>query len=55
MIIVCGANSSYHFGIESNNKDAYSSPIISPPVNLNIDVSSISSFSTYFEHTVIIN
>lgn len=54
MIIVSGSNTYSQLGEKSNNRNSNGTPIINPPVKLKVSASSISSFSTYFDHTVFI-
>lgn len=49
---VCGSNSLFQLGEESNNKNPNDSPIISPPCDSHIDVSSLLSFSTYWDNSI---
>lgn len=52
MIQACGSNGFFQLGVKSNNKSPGGVPVCCPPINLNLDPSTISSFSNYSGHTV---
>lgn len=54
MIQVCGDNNNLLLCAYPNNKSAFGSPVISPPINSPIDSSSILCYSIYYCHSVII-
>lgn len=54
MIKVCGTNEFHQLGVTSNTKNDDDDDSVSPPVELQLDPSSILSFSSYNDHTVII-
>lgn len=51
-MLVSGLNNYNQLGEESNNKNFSSTPVISPPVQSHLDISSLLSYSTYSSHTV---
>lgn len=54
-LALSGINEHSQLGIKSNNKDLIDeNPCVSPPADSNFDVSLISSFSFYCNHTIII-
>lgn len=53
MILICGCNNFSQIGEKSNNHSPAGFPAISPPIQLNLDISTISSYSVYCEHSVI--
>lgn len=52
MIKLCGSNEFSQLGESSTNTNPKSYPIISPPINSHIEVSTLLSLSTYSNHTV---
>lgn len=52
MIVVAGENKDHQLGVESNNKAINESPIVCPPDNLKLDITSLLSFSVYCGHAV---
>lgn len=48
---ICGFNNEYRISEQSNNKTRFGENFIYPPISLELDVSKILSFSTYF-HSV---
>lgn len=54
MILVSGDNSNLLLGKDSNNISAHGSPVISPPLDLPIDTSSLLSYSIYYNHSLFI-
>lgn len=54
MIKVCGTNEFHQLGVTSNTKNNDDDDSVSPPVELPIDQSTILSFSSYNDHTVMI-
>lgn len=51
---LCGCNDNYQFGEESNGKDVFEYPAINPAIDSTFKVDSISSYSSYSNHTIII-
>ena len=54
MLKVCGSNIPSRLGEKSNNKDDGGNPAINPPVNSNLKVSLISSYSSYGGQAIVI-
>ena len=54
MIKTCGDNNCFQLGKESNNKSLPGTLVRCPPLVLDIDITKISSLSTFSEHTVIV-
>lgn len=52
MIKICGCNKFSQFGESQNNKITEEGSCVSPPNNLDADISELLSFSTYSQHTV---
>lgn len=52
MIKVAGLNEFNQLCTESNNNGIYKTLVVSPPIDLNIKISSLLSFSVYYEHAV---
>lgn len=53
-VIVGGYDECYQLGERPNNQDEDGSPIITPPVRLSFDPSSLLSYSTYCSHAVLV-
>ena len=51
---VAGFNKYSQLGEKSNNTNPYGIPTIDPPLDSNLKLSSIKSFSTYSNHTIFI-
>lgn len=54
MIEVSGANCNFQLGKKSNNKSTEGNPVVCSPVKLNIEPSSIISYSIYNFHAIMI-
>ncbi|KAK8833826.1 hypothetical protein M9Y10_026488 [Tritrichomonas musculus] len=54
MIKSCGCNDHFQLCIKPNKKGAFGTPCNSPPSTLDVDASSVSSFSSCFDHSVMI-
>ena len=54
MLKLCGANDHHQLGEESNNKNPSGYPVIHPAVNSHLETSTIVSFSSYGNSTVVI-
>lgn len=54
MLRVCGGNYFFQLGTKPNNKNSHDYPIVSPPVDLSIDTSKLSSYSIDRYHSVLI-
>lgn len=52
MLQLCGDNEYTQLGISSNDKNIKWHPIVSPPANLHLDISSLLSNSVYSNHSV---
>lgn len=52
MILVCGSNKENVLGEESNNKSTSNTDVISPPLRLYFDISSINAYSIYDERAI---
>ena len=51
---ICGSNKSFQLGEKSNTEGIFGESIISPPIDSSLDSKTISSFSTYFDHSIVI-
>lgn len=54
MLFVCGNNYAHQFGQDSNKKPSKGEEYISPPQQSVLDATSISSYSIYYWHSVIV-
>lgn len=52
MLQLCGDNEYTQLGISSNDKNIKGHPIVSPPTNSHLDISSLFSYSVYSDHSV---
>ncbi|KAK8895394.1 hypothetical protein M9Y10_023857 [Tritrichomonas musculus] len=51
-MLVCGYNSLFQLGEQANNKNANGSPINSPPCKSHLNISSLLSFSSYWDNSI---
>ena len=52
MMQICGDNEYDQLGVSSTGKNSKGHPIVAPPANSHIDVTSILSYSKYSDHSV---